>query len=86
MDSNLKTGEVHAYGAGLIYPDAYEGTWEGNFSTHVSADGVVRGRAVVHGTGELEGMINFNSVLSPDFPDPDCNMMNTASEGYIIIP
>ncbi|MGE5124202.1 MAG: hypothetical protein ACM3H7_06755 [Acidobacteriaceae bacterium] len=86
FDIDLASGAVHAYGTVEIQPEGINGTWVGRFSTHVSAQGVVNGNAVVHGTGELEGMIGFNNVSSPDAPDPICNGMNTNSTGYILIP
>ena len=85
FDIDQATGAVHAYGSIEIQPDGVEGTWVGRFSTHVSAEGVVNGNAVVHGTGELEGMMAFNNVSSPAAPDPACNGMNTSSNGYILI-
>ena len=86
FDIDLATGAVHAYGTAELHPDGADGTFVGIFSTHVSPEGVVDGRAVVHGTGEFEGMISFNHVSSPDAPDPACNGMNTFSDGYILIP
>ncbi len=85
FDTHLATGAVHGYGTIVIHPSGVNGTWVGSFSTHVS-EGVVEGRAVVRGTGELEGMIAFNNVSSPVAPNPDCNNMNTASNGTILIP
>ncbi len=83
---NLATGEVHGYGEVSIHPDAYNGTWEGHFSTHVSADGTILGNATVHGTGELEGMKAFNIQSTPPYPDPACFGINTIDTGYILIP
>jgi hypothetical protein len=83
---NLATGEVHAYGIASINPDAYDGTWEGHFSTHVSADGTLLGSATVHGTGELEGMKAFNTQSTPPEPLEECFNMNTINTGYILIP
>ena len=83
---NLATGEVHAYGMVSIHPDAYDGTWEGHFSTHVSADGTLLGSATVHGTGELEGMKAFNTQSTPPIPLEECFYMNTIDTGYILIP
>jgi hypothetical protein len=86
FDIDLASGAVHAYGTGELHPDGADGTFVGIFSTHVSPEGVVDGRSVVHGTGEFEGMISFNNVSSPDAPDQACNGMNTFSNGYILIP
>ena len=86
MDVDLATGAVHVYGITEAHPDGIEGTWEGHFSTHVSPEGVINGRAVVHGTGELEGMISFLDISSPDVPDPACSNMNTTSNGTILLP
>lgn len=86
MDVDLATGAVHVYGTAELHPDEGEGTWVGFFSTHVSPEGVIKGNAVVHGTGDFEGMIGFNSISSPDVLDPACGYMNTASNGYILIP
>jgi hypothetical protein len=83
---NLATGEVHAYGIASINPDAYDGTWEGHFSTHVSADGTLLGSATVHGTGELEGMKAFNTQSTPPKPLEECFKMNTINTGLILIP
>lgn len=80
------TGAVHVYGTVDLHPDSGGGTWVGIFSTHVSPEGVISGRAVAHGTGAYEGMITFNNVSSPAAPNPDCYNMNTASNGYILIP
>jgi len=86
FDTHLATGAVHAYGTIVIHPSGVNGTGVGSFSTHVSPEVVVNGNAVIRGTGELEGMIAFNNVSSPEAPDPACNNMNTASNGYILIP
>jgi hypothetical protein len=80
------TGAIHVYGSVEIHPYDGEGIWVGRFSTHVSPEGVVEGKAVAHGTGDFEGMITFNNVSSPDAFDPACFNMNTASNGYILIP
>jgi hypothetical protein len=83
---NLATGEVHGYGVVSIHPDAYAGTWEGHFSTHVYSDGTLQGSATVHGTGELEGLKAFNTQSTPAYPDPACFGMNTSDTGYILVP
>jgi hypothetical protein len=83
---NLATGEVHAYGIVSIHPGAHDGTWDGHFSTHVSADGTLLGSATVHGTGELEGMKAFNTQSTPPEPLEECFYMNTIDTGYILIP
>lgn len=80
MDLNPATGEGHAFGTVLITPFAKNGTWEGRFSTHVSPDGI-QGRAVVHGTGELSGMKQFNHISNSDPNDP-CH----TDTGYILLP
>ena len=84
QDVDLNTGNVHAFGSVVIQPTGIDGTWVGNFSTHV-VGGVVRGRVIGHGTGALEGMLDFNNV-STDTPDPLCNNINTLSSGYILTP
>ncbi len=86
FEINLLTGAVHAYGSGETRPSAYDGTWVGRFSTHISPEGVIEGSIVLHGTGELEGLILFNTVSNPTAPDPACNNMNTANQGYVLIP
>ncbi len=83
---NLATGEVHAYGKVEVQPAAYEGSWVGFFTTHVSAEGVLDGKATVQGTGALEGLKDFNNMHSPIAPDPACFNMNTLEDGYILIP
>jgi hypothetical protein len=69
-----------AYGRVLITPFAKNGTWEGRFSTHVSPDGI-QGKAVVHGTGELMGMKQYNNMSNSDPNDP-CH----TDTGYILLP
>jgi hypothetical protein len=86
MDVDMATGAVHVYGTVDIHPNGIDGTWIGYFSTHVSPEGVLNGRAVAHGTGELEGMKSFNKISSPEVLDPACFNMNTAGIGYILIP
>lgn len=85
-DVDLATGKVHVYGSVEIRPDAGGGTWVGRFSTHIYPDGVIEGNAVAKGTGEYEGMITFNSISAPAAPNPACGNLNTASNGYILIP
>lgn len=80
MDLNPATGEGHAFGTVLITPFAKNGTWEGRFSTHVSPDGI-QGKAVVHGTGELSGMKQYNHISNSDPNDP-CQ----TDKGYILHP
>jgi hypothetical protein len=80
MDLNPATGEGHAYGSVLITPFVKNGTWEGRFSTHVSPDGI-QGKAVVHGTGELSGMKQYNNISNSDPNDP-CH----SHAGYVLIP
>ena len=72
MDINLATGYGHAYGTFTIYPAAFEGTFEGSWSSHISPDGL-RGRAVGHGTGELEGVHVYNEMSSDNPADPCTN-------------
>jgi hypothetical protein len=84
-DVDLNTGNVHAFGNLVITPATIAGTWVGNFSTHVTG-GVVRGTGTGHGTGALEGMIDFNQMSSPDVYLPECNNINTNSSGYVLIP
>lgn len=85
-ETNLVTGEVHGYGTTEIHPDAYEGTWVGRWSTHVSSEGVLEGVATARGTGELEGLIDFNHMSSPEAPDPTCFGMNNIDSGTIFVP
>jgi len=80
VDLDPATGEGHAYGTALLTPSAKNGTWEGRFSTHIMPTGI-RGKAVIHGTGELAGMKMFNKMSNSDPNDP-CN--NGA--GYILLP
>jgi hypothetical protein len=72
VDINPLTGEAHGYGTFILSPTAYSGTWEGHWSTHISPDGL-RGLAVGHGTGELEGLQIFNNMTSDDPSDPCTN-------------
>jgi hypothetical protein len=72
IDLNLATGYGHAYGTFTIYPAAFEGTFEGSWSSHISPDGL-RGRGVGHGTGELEGVQVFNEMSSDNPADPCTN-------------
>jgi hypothetical protein len=80
LDLNPATGEGHASGTVLITPFAKNGTWEGRFSTHISPNGI-RGKSVVHGTGELIGMKMFNHMLS-SAPNAPCHN----DIGYILLP
>jgi hypothetical protein len=80
FDLNPATGEGHAYGKVSITPFTKDGTWEGQFSTHVSPDGI-QGRAVVHGTGEMSGLKQFNNISNSDPNDP-CH----TDAGYILLP
>ncbi len=84
-DINLATGEVHAYGKVDLQPAAYEGSWVGFFTTHVSG-GITDGKATIRGTGDLEGMTSFNNMFNPPVPDPACFGMDTAEDGYILVP
>jgi hypothetical protein len=72
MDINLATGYGHAYGTFIIYPSAYSGTFAGHWSSHISPDGL-RGSAVGHGTGDLEGVQIFNNLTSDNPNDPCTN-------------
>ncbi len=72
IDLDLATGYGHAYGTFTLYPSAYSGTFEGNWSSHISPDGL-RGIAVGHGTGELEGLQIFNNMSSNNPTDPCTN-------------
>jgi len=85
QDVDLNTGNVHAFGSFVITPATLDGTWEGNFSTHVMG-GVVRGSGTGHGTGALEGMLDFNHMSNPESYLPECNNINTNSSGYVLIP
>ncbi len=80
VDLDPATGYGHAYGTFILYPSAYDGTFEGSWSSHISPDGL-RGRAVGHGTGELEGIQIFNELSSND-PNAPC----TNSSITILIP
>jgi hypothetical protein len=86
FEINLLTGAVHVYGPAVLHPAAHEGTWVGHFSTHVSPLGVIDGSMVMHGTGDLEGLILFNTISNPEAPDPACNNVNTSDTGYVLIP
>ncbi len=80
LDINPVTGYGHAYGSVTIYPIAYDGTWVGHWSTHVSPEGL-RGSMTARGTGELEGLILFNDMMSTDPANP-------CTDGYetVLIP
>ncbi len=80
IDINPITGEGHGYGTFTIYPAAYNGTFEGHWSSHISPDGL-RGSAAGHGTGDLEGLQTFNN-MSSDTPNDPC----TNSSITILIP
>ncbi len=80
MDLNLATGYGHAYGTFILSPAAYNGTFEGHWSSHISPDGL-RGIAVGHGTGDLEGIQLFNN-LSSDNPNDPC----TNSDITVLMP
>lgn len=78
IDLNLATGDGHTYGTLTIYPEAYNGTFEGNWTSHISADSL-RGTVVAHGTGELEGMQLFGD-LSGESP-----LINPCTNGDMTI-
>jgi hypothetical protein len=86
FDIDLSTGAVHVYGTFELHTGGGDGTWVGRFSTHVSPEGVVDGRGVGHGTGDFEGMTTFNTISSPEAPDPLCDGVTTSGNGYILIP
>ncbi len=86
QDTDLATGATHVYGSVEIHTEGVQGAWLGHFSTYISPEGVIEGRAVVRGTGELEGKFGINHISSPDAPDPECFDKNTASNGYILVP
>jgi hypothetical protein len=66
IDLDLDTGNGHTYGTLVLYPSAYDGTFVGSWSSHISA-GSLRGISVAHGTGDLEGLQMFVD-LSGDNP------------------
>ena len=76
FDIDLATGLGHAYGSLSIAPTAYNGTWEGHWSTHISPAGL-QGRATGQGTGDLEGMKIFNNMWNSDPNDPCTNEWGT---------
>ncbi len=76
VDLDHATGYGHAYGTFILYPTAYDGTFEGSWSSHISPDGL-RGKAVGHGTGELEGIQIFNELSSSNANDPCTNSSET---------
>jgi hypothetical protein len=80
VDINPVTGYGHAYGSLTVYPIAYDGTWVGQWSTHISPEGL-RGSATARGTGELEGLLLFNDMRSTDPANP-------CTDGYetVLIP
>jgi hypothetical protein len=80
FDIDLATGLGHAYGTLTIYPRAYNGTWVGHWSTHISPEGL-NGSATGQGTGDLEGMKIFNNMSNSDPNDPCTNEW-----GSILIP
>ncbi len=85
-DINLATGEVHAYGKVDLHPAGYEGSWVGSWTTHVSPEGILDGKATVQGTGDLKGMTAFNTMHNPTGSHPACsNPMATSEEGYILV-
>lgn len=85
LDWNLLTNDVHVYGTLEISPDAYDGTWVGHWSTHVYGAVELRGSSTAIGTGELEGMFDFNNMSSPANPNPACWQGGTDISGYIMI-
>ncbi len=85
-DINLATGEVHAYGKVELQPAEYEGSWVGTWTTHVSSGGIIDGKATSRGTGDLEGMMDFNNMFNPTEPHPACSSnMDTSEAGYILV-
>jgi hypothetical protein len=80
VDIDLGTGLGHAYGTLSLDPIAYNGTWEGHWSTHISPEGL-RGSATGQGTGDLQGMKLFNHMANSNPMDPCTNEW-----GSILIP
>ena len=74
IDLDLATGYGHAHGTFTLYPSAYSGTFEGHWSSHISPDGL-RGIAVGHGTGDLEGAQILNNMSSEN-PNNPCTNSN----------
>jgi len=65
-DANTLTGDVHVYGTTKWVPYAYDdGYYEGNFTSHWSGLEGWR-NAVLHGYGELNGIIVTNEGYAMD--------------------
>ncbi len=56
INLNLVTGAGNAYGKHTITADGFDGVWEGVFSGKME-NFVYSGKAISHGTGDLEGML-----------------------------
>lgn len=56
INLNLVTGKGNAYGRHTLTADGFEGGWEGVFSGKIE-NFVYSGKAISHGTGDLEGML-----------------------------
>jgi hypothetical protein len=66
---NLKTGSVVIRGTSSIQPYGINGTWEGTW-TFIGNNGVLKGEAIAHGTGDLFGKTLFLNLYDAP-PDPD---------------
>lgn len=80
---NLKTGSVVIRGTSSVQPDGINGTWEGTW-TFIANNGVLKGEAIAHGTGDLLGKTLFLNLYDAP-PDPDlaeiCQDIDALSEG-----
>jgi hypothetical protein len=82
---NLSTGYVVIRGTMSFKPDGIDGTWEGSWQ-FISNNGVLKGTAVGHGTGELFGKTLFLNIYDAPY-DPVIETMCAgigAPEGIVV--
>lgn len=85
---NLKNGNTSIRGTMSIKPDTINGTWEGTW-TFIANNGVTRGYAVGHGTGELSGkqiyLYLYDAEYDPEGTATACEGIGEPeSNGYIV--
>lgn len=78
INLNLVTGEGNAYGKHTITVDGFHGAWVGTHRGKIE-NFVYSGRAISHGTGELEGMLQKVNIVQ-------AGETTYETYGYVLIP